>query len=145
MPTDREIAAFTVAELGELLPERITAHQINHAHPIPDVSEGTDDELDALEEARDKFRDVFKDLEWECADQFDDGMPYDIVRDYQTGRNIRYWQDTDDWELNYTVIEIVGDTEADARAKMLIYLIENNLLAPTLRAELSKGEVGGNE
>jgi hypothetical protein len=35
---------------------------------------------------------------------------------------------TDDWETNETVVEVGGDTEADARGRMLIFLIENKLI-----------------
>ena len=125
---DSFIAAFTVAEIGEMLPQRIKAEEINHAYPIPQVKNETDEEWEALETAREKLRDAFNALEWDYDDQFDDGMPYDIKLDFQDGKNIRYWQETDDWECNYSVIEISGDSEADARAKMLIYLIENKLV-----------------
>lgn len=75
-------SAYTVAELGEMLPETI--------------------------------------------DQNDDDSPYFL--------NIHKEKDNDLWQIRYGnsedehCIYILEKTEADARAKMLIYLKENNLL-----------------
>jgi len=121
------VNCYTAAELGEMLPYKITAETINLAHPMPLIGNGTDDEIHAIDEATQKLREVLKDLEHDNLDQFESGMPYDIKRDYDKGTNMRYWQQSDEWEC-YIVIEISGDTEADCRALMLIYLIENKLV-----------------
>jgi len=128
------VNCYTVAELGEMLPFKITSETINLAYPIPSIENGTDDEIYEIDEATQKLRDVFKNLELYDLDQFENGMPYDIKRDYDSGTSMRYWQQSDDWECNCTVIEVSGDTEADCRALMLIYLIENKLF--TLRSPI---------
>jgi hypothetical protein len=126
------IPAFTVAELGELLPLIITHQQVNAAYPMPQHGEEKDEEWDKIEEARqavrDELREVFTELETDCDEQFEDGMPYNIRIGFNDGKEVTYHQITDDWEYNYEVLRERADTEADARAKMLIYLLENNLI-----------------
>ncbi len=65
-------SAFTVAELGEMLPQGCASFRCSHSN------------------------------EYKC-------VPPRILQEYST---------------------MIGNTEADARAKMLIYLIENNLPTP---------------
>jgi len=125
-------AAFTVAELGEMLPRKIEEKAINAAYPIPDLpGDVSGDEWDRIEEsreaAREKLQDALCSFEGDT-DQFEDGMSYDIKLSFNDGKEVSYYQLTDDWENNCQVIEMRGDTEADARAKMLIHLIENKLV-----------------
>jgi len=79
-------SAFTVAELGEMLPDNLVSSGMN-------------------------------DGKWFCVygpRENGDDMPDSI------------WEDKEKYEFGYMTI---GDkTEANARAKMLCYLIENNLL-----------------
>lgn len=75
-----QFSAFTVAELGEMLPVKVE----NVYQEIITTHTGSG--------------------EWKCA-----------VRNVISG----------DWPQKY---QIDADTEADARAKMLIYLLENNLV-----------------
>jgi len=122
-------SAYTVAELGTMLPQTITAETITKAYPPPTQEDRDDEEFEyILDEYRDQMSSLFKDIEYQELDDFDDGMKYDIKLDYQTGTTIRYWQETDDWECNWSVFEVSGDTEADCRATMLCYLIENKLV-----------------
>lgn len=77
--TERAFSAFTVAELGEMLPD--------YVNPA----------------------------------------------DYQGARSLGISKSMDGWHITYSTSEKwwhreVADTEADARAKMLIYLIENKLI-----------------
>ena len=81
---EKAISAFTVAELGEMLPWRIEAK----------------------------------------------GFLYTLYQD--KGGKPWYWVDYRNGESTYTKFDILAatesDTEADARAKMLVYLIENKLV-----------------
>jgi hypothetical protein len=129
---DDIVAAFTVAELGAMLPRTIESKIINAAYPMPEHKEKeTDDEWEKVEKAREDMREklnfVFDDLD-ASNDDFEDGMRWDISIGYGSGKTVRYRQDHEDWEECYSVIEISGDTEADARAKMLIYLLEHSLI-----------------
>ena len=116
-PHRRWISAFAVAELGEMLPRTIESKTIEEWEKVEE----------AREAVRDKLSCVFKDMDT-YDDQFESGMPHNIRLSYNDGLEVSYHQITDEWECNYRVIEISGDTEADARAKMLIYLIENKLI-----------------
>lgn len=53
------------------------------------------------------------------------GMP--IYDTYHKQWYSGYWDDECNEQANYW-IDISADTEADARAKMLVYLLENNLI-----------------
>jgi hypothetical protein len=133
MPNSKSVAAFTVAELGEMLPDKIDEKTINAAYPMPDLPGHVDgdewERIEILREAvREKLQDFLCSFEGDT-DQFEDGMPYDIRLSFNDGKEVSYHQLTDDWANNCPVIEMRGETEADARAKMLIYLIENKLFA----------------
>lgn len=86
-------SAFTVAELGEILPVWTEAPD---DIPTAEITKGTIVWLDIT-----KWRDERNNTEWSVA-----------YRDRQQRCGM----------------ERIGSTEADARAKMLVYLIENNLL-----------------
>ena len=79
-------SAFTVAELGELLPWRIDGKDIT-----------------------DKRRKIAYFLEYEAG-----------------GMSVCY---THHLNVTKVLVERIAETEADARAKMLIYLIENGLIS----------------
>ena len=78
-------SAFTVAELGEMLPWRIDGKDIT-----------------------DKRRKIAYFLEYEAG-----------------GMSVCY---THHLNVTKVLVERIAETEADARAKMLIYIIENNLI-----------------
>lgn len=102
-----EFSAFTVAELGEMLPARLLGK--------------IDEDVEMIAEPEDSD-------EWERLVN---------VQKYSTA-----WLGTsvvsekggnDGWECNYAsdgiqYMEFEADTEADARAKMLIYLLENKFI-----------------
>lgn len=90
---DYDFSAFTVAELGEMLPWKIEKSWI-----APNKTE-----------IKDWYLDIFK---------------HDFER--RVGNH-------DKWNVTYssnqlTYIHMAGQTESNARAKMLIYLLENKLI-----------------
>ena len=64
-------------------------------------------------------------------------------RTYELALGKKLRNDNEEWSCRYECesnggyVQQVADTEADARAKMLIYLLENNLINPEL---VSSGE-----
>jgi hypothetical protein len=130
-PYFEEISAFTVGELGDLLPTDISAEVLNKRFPFVEnrnATHGSDDEmLQVEEEITSDMKSVFKDLD-DWGEDYSDGYGYGIRLSYGRGKKLSYYFNTDEWECNYEVLEIDGDTEADARAKMLCYLIENRLV-----------------
>lgn len=128
-----DYSAYTVAELGEMLPKEILAETINKNHPIRKHNDEEGEEWDKMqeliEEDIEKLNDVFNDNTEFLSDlELENGFPYNLKRSFGDGLEISYFQVTDEWESNYGMIEINGNTEADARAKLLIYLIENGLI-----------------
>lgn len=90
-------AAFTVAELGEMLPEAVISMQPLQKNEWDYVGEGR----------------------WECF------LPYTRMGRMESGGYLCMSDTFMDFEITHVES---ADTEADARAKMLIYLIENKLL-----------------
>lgn len=122
------VSAFTVAELGELLPDEIHSDVLNKRFPFQ-AEVNDKDNPDAFLEHQEKVMEDFKSVFSELYDfeGYEDGFGYGIRLNYGRGKKIQYFFNTDEWECNYEVFEVAGDTEADTRAKMLIYLKENNL------------------
>lgn len=83
--SDVVVSAFTVAELGEMLPEELRDEEDDSLHHLRSYPIGA---------------------HWACAYVFHNG---------------------DDGTWSTTYVE-KARTEADARAKMLIYLLENNVI-----------------
>ena len=121
--------AFTVTELGELLPKDISEEVLNNRFPFEksrEEAKDDDDMLQAEENIVNDLRSVFNEL-YE-PENYTDGFGCGIRLNYGQGCNLYYFLNDDEWECSYQVFQIKADTEADARAKMLVYLIENGLL-----------------
>lgn len=124
-------AAFTVAELGEMLPSDIKAEALDRRFPFVANREATHDSDDAMIEAEQQIMEDFKSVFSELYDPdvYEDGFNCNIRLYYaKGGKKVAYFFDDEEPECSYEVFETLGDTEADARAKMLIYLIENKLV-----------------
>lgn len=125
------VPAYTVAELGEMLPKDISAEVLNKRFPFVEnrnATHGSDDDmLHVEEEITSDMKSVFKDLD-DWGEDYSDGYGYGIRLSYGRGNKLSYYFNSDMWECNYEVLEIDGENEAEARAKMLCYLIENRLM-----------------
>ena len=116
-----EFSAFTVAELGGMLPQRIEQSVLDARFPWKEEDE------DHNERVYDELREVLPEL-WDHYDHKYEEFGYPLQRTFRDGFTVDYYFDDPDAEYNETVFEVKGATEADARATMLIYLLENGLI-----------------
>lgn len=123
-------SAYSVAELGEMLPTEISYEVINKRFPFNEfvtVDESNEDAyLEHKERLLEEMKEVFTALEE--PENYEDGFNCGIRLHYGRNKTVSYFLNEDEWECAYEVKEVKADTEADARAKMLIYLLANKLI-----------------
>ncbi len=111
----RRISAFTVAELGEMLPTRYKK-TVYHSKNIPSNNEYEHDFVIAYGKSIRPKRAVVGEV-------YEGGMEtYFYCYSFPSAHSPQHLQEA--------AVRFEANTEADARALMLIYLIENNLLDP---------------